>query len=514
MKKIFAVLCVLVVLTAAGMAQPSLTDLQGHWAEDVVREAVARGIVHGYPDGTFKPDETIKRGEFVKLVTLALGLEVPEEEGHWSAPYVAAAVYAEVVTVEAEFDPEGLLPREEMAAMVVRGLGFDKGGTLGFDDADEVSLQYRDYVAVAAAAELILGYPGNVFKPQDGLTRAEAAVVISRLLKWVEAWPLQPGLTEVKMMLGGQLFRVNAVLLERESVYPRVVLAHDQVRGLESLESMAKRRGAVAAITGGFFDYRESSEPWGTIISNSWLVHRGDVGSTLGFLPDGTIMIDQLRMRIVGSSGKYPNLMEESTWSAWNLNRTPGASGINIYTRHRGSTIGFSFGISVVVENGQVTRIVENENVAIPSSGYVINFNGDSKKHAENFYVGQYLSFRGKFTDPQENQLEAWNRVADAVSAGPTLLKDGKILADPKSEGLTTTLARTMRTAFGVTEDDKYLLVTVNAGMADLARVMQKLGAQDAINMDGGGSAGMWFNGKYVTKPGRLLNNAIIFTAR
>jgi len=55
-----------------------------------------------------------------------------------------------------------------------------------------------------------------------------------------------------------------------------------------------------------------------------------------------------------------------------------------------------------------------------------------------------------------------------------------------------------------------YLVVVENAALTDAQLVLQALGVQDAINLDGGGTAAMWIEGQYTVGPGRLLPNAIL----
>ena len=72
---IAVVLAVCMVLgsgPAVLLAQAS-TDIQGHWAEQVISRWVDRNIVDGYPDGTFKPNAPIRRAEFAALINRTLG---------------------------------------------------------------------------------------------------------------------------------------------------------------------------------------------------------------------------------------------------------------------------------------------------------------------------------------------------------------------------------------------------------------------------------------------------------
>ena len=73
-----------VLMMPAGLAAPvsggkNLSDLEGHWAQKEVEAAVASGWVDGYPDGSFKPEKSITRAEFTKMLLDAIHL-TPDSE--------------------------------------------------------------------------------------------------------------------------------------------------------------------------------------------------------------------------------------------------------------------------------------------------------------------------------------------------------------------------------------------------------------------------------------------------
>lgn len=104
--------------------------------------------------------------------------------------------------------------------------------------------------------------------------------------------------------------------------------------------------------------------------------------------------------------------------------------------------------------------------------------------------------------------------VDGAVQAGPRLLKDGVAAIDPKAEGFRDPKILTgggSRSALGLTPDHKLIIVTTGgATIPQLAAVMKSLGAWQAMNLDGGASSGLYYDGKYLTRPGRLLSNALM----
>lgn len=170
----------------------SLKDIAGHWAESNINKLVGLGAVAGYPDGSFKPDNTITRAEFATILVKAFKLEprsgkvFADTAGHWAKDYIAtAAGYGIVNGYDATtFGPDNLITREQMAEMVVKAAKLEAAsGETGFTDATDIAGWAKDSVAAAVKAEVIKGYPDNTFKPKDNATRAEAVTVIANALK-------------------------------------------------------------------------------------------------------------------------------------------------------------------------------------------------------------------------------------------------------------------------------------------------------------------------------------------
>lgn len=82
MKKIISILLssaiILSSATALAKEETKFSDISGHWAEEIILDWQDRGIISGYPDGTFKPDDAVNRAELAKILTLAFDLK---EEG-------------------------------------------------------------------------------------------------------------------------------------------------------------------------------------------------------------------------------------------------------------------------------------------------------------------------------------------------------------------------------------------------------------------------------------------------
>ncbi|HUU54340.1 MAG TPA: phosphodiester glycosidase family protein [Armatimonadota bacterium] len=107
-----------------------------------------------------------------------------------------------------------------------------------------------------------------------------------------------------------------------------------------------------------------------------------------------------------------------------------------------------------------------------------------------------------------------WSDHRAALAGGPLLVWDGFAKPLPGGEGFRdpAVFARAApRTALGITKDNHLLLVTTARGtsLTRLARAMRDLGIRYAFNLDGGGSAGMWYKDRMIVRPERSLTNIL-----
>ncbi|MBT2291000.1 phosphodiester glycosidase family protein [Paenibacillus albidus] len=104
--------------------------------------------------------------------------------------------------------------------------------------------------------------------------------------------------------------------------------------------------------------------------------------------------------------------------------------------------------------------------------------------------------------------------IDSGLQAGPRLLVNGKVSLNVTAEGFKDPKILTgggSRSALGLTRDHKLILLTSGgATIPQLAGIMKQAGAYQAMNLDGGASSGLYYNGKYLTAPGRLISNAIV----
>ncbi len=215
---------------AAPSAEGSFSDVEDHWAQAEIEKAVATGWVDGYPDGTFKPEKTITRAEFTKMILDATHLtpgcetvawmkdhakikvkgtgpwpdtvdyepRLNDMDNHWltTQGWTEAALYSGMVVPSdyngGNFRPEKPIARYEIALMVTRALGQvyeakqEEGKDLPFTDNEEILDWMKGYVDMASKAGVVQGYPDNSFRPNKASTRAEAVVMVQRMLDEME----------------------------------------------------------------------------------------------------------------------------------------------------------------------------------------------------------------------------------------------------------------------------------------------------------------------------------------
>jgi exopolysaccharide biosynthesis protein len=317
-----------------------------------------------------------------------------------------------------------------------------------------------------------------------------------------------------KVNAAGRSFTVQTVSIPKGTPVT-VGLAKKQVGQTATLPSIVKAYGAQAAINGAFFEaYNGAPDPYGMLIANGKVIHIGRYGTTIGFKEDGSAIMDSLQVSL---TGKVTDTEGKSrSWYATFINRTPSANAsiTMLYTPERGSTVGFKGGTAVVMEKGIVTKKIPNTNVAIPKNGSVLVFTGNQKSSSDRFTVGSTVEMNYKYTNAAGKEIP-WQDVVTAVGAGPRLVKDGKVAVNPASEGFKDTKilnASGARSGIAIMADGSVMLATVSgATIKEWAAVMQKLGAKQAMNLDGGASSGMYAGGKTLTSPGRLLSNTLVF---
>lgn len=275
------------------------------------------------------------------------------------------------------------------------------------------------------------------------------------------------------------------------------ILSNDAISGLERLGSMAERNEAIAAVNSSYFAL--NGEILGLLKINGEIASTSYIDRTaLGVLPDGKTL-----MAVVNYKGSV-TLPDGRMIAITGVNHERGTNDLILYNNYFDSMTGTNtFGTDYILNNDKIIAIAHG-NAGIPPGGVVISAHGTMEKALLGLKVGDSIKIRQTLGDE-------WDKTTDVVGAGPRLLKNGAIVVTSKEEEFPADIAvgRAPRTAVGVTKDGHIVLLVVDGRQRDsigmslqeLAQMMQELGCNDAMNLDGGGSSEMVVNGKAVNNP-------------
>ncbi len=175
---------------------------RNNWAFEYIGEMQKRGIINGYPDGKYYPDNYVERCEFAKIMVGAAGLRTGDASGEYFADVKYNDWFYEYVETAKEyltgyksfgqnyFRPNNYALREDIAVALVKLKGYDTKNTnqnilqTMFSDYDSISESAKPYVATAVDRGLVSGYDDGTFKGQDSITRAEAAAMLWRAYQY------------------------------------------------------------------------------------------------------------------------------------------------------------------------------------------------------------------------------------------------------------------------------------------------------------------------------------------
>lgn len=183
-------------------ADSAFTDVEsGAWYEDYVERLNWLNIIDGYADGTFRPGGTLKRGEFLKMVTISAELyTATKPKGiHWAEEYWQMALEAEILYYDNTYTPlfsctfdalEKSITRYEMAVLIsniVTKVYYEQRVILSSPeenilDYSAMSVDYQDAVSQAYGKGILDGFEDTSFRGGENLNRAQASAAIVRLL--------------------------------------------------------------------------------------------------------------------------------------------------------------------------------------------------------------------------------------------------------------------------------------------------------------------------------------------
>lgn len=281
-----------------------------------------------------------------------------------------------------------------------------------------------------------------------------------------------------------------------------------QLPGITPLATMAKNTQAFAAINAGFFN-RNNQLPLGAIRSNGqWIsgpiLNRG----AIAWNGQGRYAVSPLVLTHTLTSA------QGSSWPISQINSGYVQAGIGLYTPAWGSTY------TPITDGETLVMVSQNQVVerrtaeaagtgayAIPPQGYLLAFRSFNS-------AAQTLPVGTTITLTPDLRPSIFGELPYAVGGGPILVQNGQINANAKAEGFSDAFAAQAapRSAIGVTPEGRLLLAAIHYSpggqgptLTETAQIMRQLGAQQALNLDGGTSASLYLGGTIINRHGSTV---------
>lgn len=166
-----------------------------HWGIERMKKWQDKGLINGYPDGSLRPDEGITRAQFARMLRSVFQYAVPQstveqksftdvEAGGWYSKDVAAAAAAGIINgyPDGSFRPNELVKRQDAATMLAAAYKLKEQASLAaFKDAGQVSSYAQQPVQQLVHAGVLKGYSDGTIRPMNTMTRAEAIALLDGL---------------------------------------------------------------------------------------------------------------------------------------------------------------------------------------------------------------------------------------------------------------------------------------------------------------------------------------------
>ncbi len=251
MKKVLATMLALVMAFTMSAQAASFTDMEGHWSDSYVAELAELGIVKGYEDGTFKPENSITNQEAFTLFARVIGVNdeknakavedaqelyktVAENYVTYATKELCFMLYRGVLTTEdlntylSEETKNLPMQRHEAAKLITKILNGEEeiANTVMFvfdyTDADTFPNEAKGYIDYVTKKGIMSGMGDNTFSPNTSVTRAQVTVMLKRTMEMLALSYTTGTATEVSesgLTVDGVSFAIpTAAIIHRDGV--------------------------------------------------------------------------------------------------------------------------------------------------------------------------------------------------------------------------------------------------------------------------------------------------------
>ncbi|GEM_PF-2011990 len=176
------------VKAAAAVIIPFSDVKESDWACDYIMNLYDKGIIKGYPDGTFRPNQEVTREQAAKMITLGAGLKYQGKKANFPdvdpngemSPYIAALVEKGAIRgyPDGSFRPKQSITRGQIAQIVAKAFDLEMG-KLPANFKDLPAGDAGKYIKILASNGIVKGYSDGSFKPRGVTTRAQFCKILT-----------------------------------------------------------------------------------------------------------------------------------------------------------------------------------------------------------------------------------------------------------------------------------------------------------------------------------------------
>lgn len=185
----------IIVATAMMVANVNVyafSDLEKHWAEEIITKWAENGFINGFSNGTIRPDDSITRAEFLTILKNSLNLTGQTDIkftdvliNDWYYDAVSTAVANGITNGKSEFlfDPNSSVTRAEASVFVSKAIDVNVEENVTYTDSNEIPNWAISEISAMTSLGYLVGFPDGKFKPNTELSRAEAIVFLNRVIE-------------------------------------------------------------------------------------------------------------------------------------------------------------------------------------------------------------------------------------------------------------------------------------------------------------------------------------------
>ena len=188
------IICMLFTMIPNSASAVKATDVSNHWAQNIIEGWMDKDLIKGYPDGSFKPDNNITRAEFSAMVNRAFGytsktpISYPDvKEGEWYYASLEIAVAAGYIGgyPDGTMRPNNPITREEAASLLAKLNRLTENESAAGVFTDSAKFYWsKGAIGAVSEAKLMGGYPDGSFGNNKFIKRGEAVASLDRTLQY------------------------------------------------------------------------------------------------------------------------------------------------------------------------------------------------------------------------------------------------------------------------------------------------------------------------------------------